>query len=221
MDLSAHLLEGVIESSTPPGETSANARSRREAIVAMFEAFNPTDGMQAMFACQCIVLQFLQIGAMREACNTTLDPELANRARISATSISKTLHQWVSKIEKLKHHNEAKAAEAKQAAQQNAASGVAPAVGPPATMPRPQAAPPPGPGPEPQRQQPPIHPTAAPPEVTVPRADAVATARPNGGSPPMRAETASARAPDAAMPDMTMAEDWMRLAGDLIASAAK
>ncbi len=59
MDMYTYLLEGVVESTTPPDESPAQTHLRRGAIGAMFEAYDPEDGMEAMIACHCIELRFL------------------------------------------------------------------------------------------------------------------------------------------------------------------
>jgi hypothetical protein len=123
MDLSAYLLAGVIEATTPPGETLAAAQYRAVAIAAMLRAYDPRDGMEAMMACQCVMLQFLLNAAMREASNPHQEPAAQSKARAGAISASRTLHQWVTKFENSRKRNELRAAEAAktQAAVQPAA----------------------------------------------------------------------------------------------------
>jgi hypothetical protein len=114
MDLSAYLLNGVVEATAPPNETEAAARSRGDAIVEMVCAFDPRDGMEAMIACHCVMLQFLLNAAMRDASNIHLEPAVLAKNRARAISISRTLHQWVTKLEKVKKRSEAHAAETAQ-----------------------------------------------------------------------------------------------------------
>lgn len=145
--LNAHLLDGVMDSTTPPNETPAQAAKRQASIVQMFIAYDPADAVQAMIACHCIALEFMLRGAMRDAANTDLDPPVLARLRSSATAISKALHMWMTKLEKLRAKTEAHAAEAAKPAK---------AAAPPAQAPHP--APP---------EQPPLHP-AKPRTVTPP-----------------------------------------------------
>jgi hypothetical protein len=104
-------LLGVIDATTPPGETEPAAHARRAMIVAMFRTFEATDAMESMIACHCITLQFVLNGAMRDAGNMNLDPALLNRTRATAMSISKALHLWMTKYEQIHARNEARAAE--------------------------------------------------------------------------------------------------------------
>jgi hypothetical protein len=122
MDLNAYLLEGVVDATTSPNEIEAAARSRRDAIVAMLRAFDPADAMEAMIACHCVTLQFLLNAAMRDAANINLEPATLARARAGAMSISRTLHQWVTKFETVKTRNEARATEAREAAKAQASA---------------------------------------------------------------------------------------------------
>jgi len=115
MDLNAYLLDDLVESTTPRGESAAKAQSRREAIAEMFKALDPRDGLQAMIACQCITLRFLLNAAMRDTGNVNQEPDAA-RSRTGVVAISKTLHQWVSKLEKIQQRNETRAAEQRKAA---------------------------------------------------------------------------------------------------------
>jgi hypothetical protein len=140
----ATLLLGVMDATTPPGETEPATRARRAMIVAMFRTFEATDAMESMIACHCITLQFVLNGAMRDAGNMNLDPALLNRTRATAMSISKALHLWMTKYEQLHARNEARAAEqAKPAARPDrpvALEPAAPAVAPAPVKP-PQARP--------------------------------------------------------------------------------
>jgi hypothetical protein len=112
MDLSAYLLNGVIAATAPPGETLADAQSRAAAIAAMLRAYAPGDGMEAMLACQCVMLQFLLTAAMRDASNPHQEPAVLAKARAAAISASRALHQWVTKFENTRKRNELRAAEA-------------------------------------------------------------------------------------------------------------
>jgi hypothetical protein len=131
MDLSAYLLNGVVEATAPPNETEAAARTRGDAIVEMVCAFDPRDAMETMIACHCVMLQFLLNAAMRDASNVTLEQAVLLKARAGAMSISRTLHQWVTKFEKVRKRNESRAAEAGGAAE-TATASVAAAVTSPA-----------------------------------------------------------------------------------------
>jgi hypothetical protein len=114
MDLSAYLLNGVVEATAPPNETEAAARSRGDAIVEMVCAFDPRDAMETMIACHCVMLQFLLNAAMRDASNIHLEPAVLAKTRAGAISVSRTLHQWVTKFEKVRKRNEATAGDAAQ-----------------------------------------------------------------------------------------------------------
>lgn len=142
MDLSAYLLDGVVASTAPPNETTADAQCRRAAIIEMFEAFEPGDTMEAMMACHCIALQFLMDAAMRDGSHAHLNPAVGVRARAGAVSISKTLHQWVSKLEQTRHRKAAREAERRKVEQETAVE---------ATAPEPVPAPPPQPTEAPTR----------------------------------------------------------------------
>ena len=170
MDLSAYLLNGVVEATAPPNETEADARSRGDAIVEMVCAFDPRDAMETMIACHCVMLQFLLNAAMRDASNIALEPAVMIKARAGAISISRTLHQWVTKLEKIKKRNEAHAAEVRQAAQTPAAS-VAAAEPAPVTFPA---------------QKSPVAPVTSPPVLVASSADrlAIPVAAPNGRATP-------------------------------------
>lgn len=115
MDLSAYLISRVIAATTPPGETAAEAQARAEAIAEMLRAYDPDNGMEAMMACQCIMMQSLLDAAMRDANNPRQEPAALAKARAAAISASRTLHQWVSKLENLRKRNERRAAEAAKA----------------------------------------------------------------------------------------------------------
>jgi hypothetical protein len=116
MDLETYLVDDVVKATTPPNETAAAARNRREAIIEMVQAYGPTDRKEGMIVCHCIMLQFTLIGAMRDANNTDLEPAVLARARSSAISMSRTLHQWVTKFEAIHKRSEAR----DPAAQKNA-----------------------------------------------------------------------------------------------------
>jgi hypothetical protein len=140
MDLSAYLLTGVIEATTPPGESLADAQSRAAAIAAMLRAYDPRDGMEAMLACQCVMLQFLLNAAMRDANNPHQEPVAQSKARAGAISASRTLHQWVTKFESSRKRNELRAAEAaksRAAAQPAVESSPQPAPAEPVPQPEP------------------------------------------------------------------------------------
>ena len=110
MDLNAYLLDGVVDATTPPNETEAAAAVRADAIMEMVCAFDPRDAMETMIACHCVMLQFLLNSAMRAACDVQLAPAVLAKNRAAATSTSRTLHQWVTKFEKVRKRNEVSAA---------------------------------------------------------------------------------------------------------------
>jgi hypothetical protein len=122
MDLNGYLLDGVVDATTPPNETEAAARIRADAIVEMVCAFDPRDAMETMIACHCVMLQFLLNAAMRAACDVQLAPAVMAKNRAAVTSTSRTLHQWVTKFEKVRKRNEASTAETREAAQKQSAS---------------------------------------------------------------------------------------------------
>lgn len=180
MDFSAYLLNGVVESTTPPGETAANAQSRREAIDEMFKAFDPSNPMQAMIASHCVALQFLLNAAMRDASNINLEPAVLTRARAGAVAISKTLHQWVTRLEKFKQRDEIRAKEARQS-NQTIAAATAPKPEPVATAPQPPKPPLNQAGPDSSSTKSPVPPVFHP---ALPTTDAPAAALSTGGRPP-------------------------------------
>jgi hypothetical protein len=110
-EFNAHMLGTVMQTTTVPGETAAEARMRGAAIVEMFRAFDPANAMESMLACHCISLQFVLSAAMSDAANINLDPVMLSRARGSAMALSKTLHMWVSSYQKMHKRNEPRAAE--------------------------------------------------------------------------------------------------------------
>jgi hypothetical protein len=122
MDLNGYLLDGVVDATTPPNETEAAARIRADAIVEMVCAFDPRDAMETMIACHCVMLQFLLNAAMRAACDVRLAPAVMAKNRAAVTSTSRTLHQWVTKFEKIRKRNATSAAEMREADQLQSAS---------------------------------------------------------------------------------------------------
>lgn len=123
MDLSAYLLDQAIAATTPPGETEADARTRAEAIAEMLRAYAPSDMLETMMACQCIMMQFVAAAAMRNASNPRQEPATLAKARAGAITASRVLHQWVTKFENQRKRNELRAA---QLAKANAAKAEAP-----------------------------------------------------------------------------------------------
>ena len=115
MDLTAYLLSRAVWATTPAGETVTEAQARAEAIAAMLRAYAPGDGVEAMMACQCIMMQFVLDAAMRDAGNAREEPAAQGKARAGAISASRTLHQWVTKLENYRKRNERRAAEAAKA----------------------------------------------------------------------------------------------------------
>jgi hypothetical protein len=125
-----------------------------------------------MIVSHCIMLQFIQIGAMRAANNTDLAPALLARLRAGAVSVSRTLLHWVTKLERLKRRNEARDKEVREAAAKTQTAAT--------------------PAPEPATQRPPNAPVAPPhqphpsPPIQTPVANGRA-ASPAGGPPPVMA----------------------------------
>jgi hypothetical protein len=189
-DHNAHLLAGVMDATSTPGETAAAARTRRAGIVRMFRTFDPANSVEAMIACHCISLQFVLAAAMRDAGNVDMDPIMLTRMRASAMAISKNPHIWLMKFESLHTRNEARAAEARQRAGLPAATVAPPQPEPvparlPLEQPRPMAAQPP------QPMLPPAQPGAAAPpmpgpaplsvqDILLSSAAAIQASRPNG-----------------------------------------
>ena len=143
----AHLLRGVIEATTPPGETAAEARARADSIAEMFRDFDPRGAMASMIACHCIALRFVMMAALRDlsAAPADLDPKVQARMRATAVSLSKSLHMWMAQYESVK----TRGAEDKTApavpSHPRAAPPVQPA--PPASAPSRPPSPRPTPGP--------------------------------------------------------------------------
>jgi hypothetical protein len=121
MDLGSYLLDGVVTATAPPNEAAAAAQMRREAIIEMVQAYDPSNAMEGMIACHCVMLQLMLNGAVHAANNTTQSADGLAKARAGAMSISRTLLQWVRKFEHTKKRNEVRAGEAKEQAQSRAA----------------------------------------------------------------------------------------------------
>ena len=68
--------------------------------------------------------------AMRDANDITLESAVLIKARAGAISISRTLHQWVTKLEKVKKRNEAQAVEVREALREPAAEEASPPKSP-------------------------------------------------------------------------------------------
>jgi hypothetical protein len=122
MDLTAYLLNEIVEATPPPQETAADARSRGDAIVEMVCAFDPRDAMETMIACHCVMLRFLLNAAMRDASNVNLEPAVMIKARSGAISISRTLHQWTTQFGRARKRNEAHVAETREVTEKPAAT---------------------------------------------------------------------------------------------------
>jgi hypothetical protein len=122
MDLGTYLLNRVIDATTPPNESEAALRLRRDATYEMIRAYAPTDNMEGMLACHCVTLQIHCDNAMRDANDPALTPAQLARARAQATSSSRTLLQWVKQYESTRKRNEARAAEARAELQKAATS---------------------------------------------------------------------------------------------------
>ena len=189
----AHLLDGVMDASTPPNEPPAEAAKRQASIVEMFRTFEASDALEAMVACHCIALHFVLRAAMRDAGNTALDPAPLTRRRSQAMSISKTLHMWMTKFDTMKARNEARAADAAKKADAADAAKKADAVPPPDEVSAPATPVPPQmpvPPPSSPGQTRPLAARSGPPAPTHPGLAAlaakeaqVAGAKPNGHAP--------------------------------------
>lgn len=139
MDLNAFLLDQLFIATTSGAETAAEAQHRREAINEMFQAFEPRDRMEASIAAHCVGLQFMMDDALRDSAKAGLEPAAAARFRAGATAISRTLFQWVSKLEKSRQQK------LKQRTETPAAAANATPAEPPAPEAEPGAAIPPSP----------------------------------------------------------------------------
>jgi hypothetical protein len=135
MDLTAYLLSRAVWATAPAGETGPEAQARAEAIAAMLRAYAPREGVEAMMACQCIMMQFVLDAAMRDAGNPRQEPAAQEKARAGAISASRTLHQWVTKFENYRKRNERRAVET------NKTPAAIPAADPPVQTPRVQTPP--------------------------------------------------------------------------------
>jgi hypothetical protein len=135
----AYMLRRVMEATTPPGETEADARNRCAAIVEMFRKLAPNGAVECMMACHRISLEFLLHTVMREAANTALPHKELNRSRAMAMSISRTLHLWTTKFESVQARDGARAAETRKAEAQSQQSEPPAPVRQPAKEPRPTA----------------------------------------------------------------------------------
>jgi len=122
MELGTYLLNRVIDATTPPNESEAALRLRRDATYEMIRAYAPADNMEGMLACHCVTLQIQYEDAMRYANDPALTPAQSARARGQATSISRTLLQWVRQYESTKKRNEVREAEARADVQKAATS---------------------------------------------------------------------------------------------------
>jgi len=119
----AHVLGDVMDASSQPGESGAEARTRCAAIVEVFRTFAPVNAMESTTACHCISLRLMLNAAIRDAGNVNQEPAMLIRLRASAMALSKTLHLWLAKYESMHARNEARAAEALQRACQLEAAG--------------------------------------------------------------------------------------------------
>jgi hypothetical protein len=154
MDLGTYLLDNLVGATAPSNEAAAAAQTRREAIVEMVQAYDPSTAMEGMMACHCVMLQLMLNGAVHDANNTTQSAEGQAKARAGAMSISRTLLQWVRKLEHTKKRNEVRGGEAKEQAQTRAAP--VPVAKPPVAERKPPVTPPYQPMPMPaERSNPP------------------------------------------------------------------
>ncbi len=180
----ANLLSGVMLATAQTGEGPDDARIRRAAIVEMFRGFDPANPMQSMIACHCVALHFVLNAAMRDAAGCDLDTAMMIRMRASAMSISKVMHQWVSKFERMRLRDAARAAEAASPADR---AGEAPSRPRPIAAPAPRggatiSSPVPDPTPTPSQAHPSqVHRSMAHPSLALPRGTAeTAGSRPGG-----------------------------------------
>lgn len=174
----AHLLDGVMDVTAPPNEAPEAAAMRQASIVEMFRAFQPSDAVEAMVACHCIALTFVSRGALRDACDTGLDPKGLARARAQATAISRTLQIWMTKFETMKARNEKRAAAAGTEGPSARTAAPPPAAAPPdARPPAGQPSPPPS-SPPPSSRPPSSRPPSPEPRPPVPPSPAPAPSVP-------------------------------------------
>ena len=180
----AWMLQDLFETTAHPAEsTAAAARARCSAIVGMFRAFEAGDAREAMIACHCIQLRFVLAAAMADAGNPEQDPQTLTRTRASATSLSKSLFQWMGKYDSMKAVREARQAEIGA----TASDAKAPAVEPlPVAEPEP-------------RMSTPLPLAARPPNMVMPGAVAP-NADPNAEIEALTAMLVRAAAPNGAVP---------------------
>jgi hypothetical protein len=91
----AWMLDDLIASTTPPGETAAAGDARRAVIREMFRDLAPASAEQAMAACHLIAMRFVLNAILRDALDATLDPRLRARARSLEVSASRGLRAWM------------------------------------------------------------------------------------------------------------------------------
>jgi hypothetical protein len=194
MDLGTYLLDGVVAATTPSNETAAAAQIRREAILQMVQAYDPSNAMEGMMACHCVMLQMILNGAVHDASNTTMTADGSAKARAGAMSISRTLLQWVRKLEHTKKRNEVRATEAQEQAETETAPV---AVAKPAAADRrPPVTPPYQPMPMPaERSNPP--PNARAQAAVAPPVTGLSP--PNGSQPPVLGQAVAEAAVERAL----------------------
>ena len=127
--LQAHLLRGVIQSTTPAKETAADGRLRAAIITEAFRALAPADVMEAMMACHVISLQFVYEGALRDLSAAAVstgdeaeDAKAQARRRSQVNTLSRTLGQWLARYETTQTRREKREAGAREVEERAAIS---------------------------------------------------------------------------------------------------
>jgi hypothetical protein len=197
MVLGPYLLDGIVHATTPPNETADAARIRREAIIEMVQAYDPADAVEGMIVSHCILLQFVEFGAIRDANNTSLPPAVVTRNRAQAISVSRTLLQWVTKLENAKKRSLALEKAAREAEIEAQTAAAAPAPEPAPANPKPPVATPiqprPMPPDGPASQTPVQNGRAAAPAVPPREAADSAPLGTSGARPPVAMAAAAGR----------------------------
>ena len=152
----------AIAATTPPHETPHDHGARAAFIADLFHAYAPADAREASIACQCIILRYALLDAMR-ALRGAEDEKTRSRRQSALNGLSRTAHQWQTLYQKTQarrlaaHTARDKAAEDKPARDNKPAQETAPALARPGTKSAPVAAAqhPPAPSPGPLAATPP------------------------------------------------------------------
>ena len=154
----------AIAATTPPHETPHDHGARAAFIADMLHAHDPADAMEASIACQCIILRYALLDAMR-ALRSAEDEKTRSRRQSALNGLSRTAHQWHTLYQATQARRLAaqtardtvrdKATE-DRTARDKAAQGTAPAQARPDTKPAPAAVQPPPASPGPRATMPPV-----------------------------------------------------------------